>query len=185
MSSLRKNGSWAIILHGLIFLLIGLMDLFINSNNSYGSIFFLGIMFVAMAFIYALITYKSRGQDSYWYLWMLVALIDLLLGTFIIVKTEKATDYFTILIGSWALVMAVSMFLAAIKTQSFRALIIINGVVSLLFGFLILFNPFPAIMGLNTLIGLYTILFGVSITYLGFLLLRSKSFINTSKPNLE
>lgn len=172
MNTAAKNGGWAIVLHGLIFLLIGLMSLFTNSSNLYGSIFYLGVMFVALAFVYALITYKSKFQDPYWYLWMLVAIGDLALGVYIILKTEQATDYFTILIGSWALVMAISMFIAAIKTNSFKVLIIINGIVSFLFGLLILFNPFPAIMGLNTMIGLYTILLGISIVYLGFKLIR-------------
>lgn len=172
---LKKNGAWAIIIHGFLFCLFGLLSLFVSSNSLYGPIFYLGVLFAATAMVYGVIIFTMRKQQAFWFLWLLVAIIDGCIGFYIMFKTEKATDIFTILIGSWAIVMSVSMFLAAIRMQTFKVLIIINGAVSLAFGLLILFNPFPAIMGLNTLIGLYTILLGISLFYFGVKLLLPKS----------
>lgn len=188
MGTLAKSTAWAIILRGVLFLLFGLLSIFIATNSLYGPIFYLGVLFLATGGIYAIVSLSLRKNTKAWLMWLLWAIVDLSIGIYIILKTERAADLFTILIGSWAVVMSLAMFIAAFKVIGYRVLIIINGMVSLVFGLVILFNPFPAIMGLNTLIGLYTILFGLTLGYLGYRLLTYKAATdesNNTQPPLH
>lgn len=182
MNTLAKSTSWAIILRGVLFLLFGLLSIFIATNNLYGPIFYLGVLFLATGSIYAIVSISLRKSTNAWFIWLLWALFDLAIGTYIILKTERAADLFTLIIGSWAVVMSLAMFVASFKINGYRILIIINGLVSLVFGLVILFNPFPAIMGLNTLIGLYTILFGLTLGYFGYRLLTYKPDTHETNP---
>jgi uncharacterized membrane protein HdeD (DUF308 family) len=182
MNAFTKSASWALVLRGLLFVLFGLLTIFISSSNIYGPMFYLGILFTVTGGIYIVLAFMLRKTNSAWIWWLLWGLIDLGIGIYILVKTERATDMLTIVVGVWAIIMAIALLVAAFTTGSvYRIMLYTNALVSLGFGLLIIFNPFPAVMGLNLLIGLYTLLFGLTIIYLGARI----RFISKKKDELK
>jgi uncharacterized membrane protein HdeD (DUF308 family) len=168
MNAFTKSSSWALILRGLLFVLFGLLTIFISSSTIYGPMFYLGILFSVTGGIYVVLAFMLRKTNSAWVWWLLWGLLDLCVGMYILVKTEQATDMLTIVVGVWAVIMALALVLAAFTVGSaYRIMLYSNALVSLVFGLLIIFNPFPAVMGLNLLIGLYTLLFGITVIYFG------------------
>jgi uncharacterized membrane protein HdeD (DUF308 family) len=166
MNSFVKSSSWALIIRGLLFVLFGLLTIFISSTNIYGPMFYLGILFAISGGIYVAVSFLLRKGNTSWLWGMGWGLIDLVIGIYILTKTETATDLLTTVIGAWAVVMALALIIAGFQAPSLKIFLFINALVSLGFGLLILFNPFPAGF-LNFIIGLYALLFGLTIIYLG------------------
>lgn len=174
MNAFKNSTSWALILRGLLFVLFGALSIFLQSPTIYGPMFYLGLLFAITGIIYIVLAVMMRKNNSAWPWWLLWGLFDMLLGSYVLMNTERATDIFTNIIGGWAIVMSVAIIIAAIRDKRYRVILLINALVSLAFGFLILFNPFPAIIGLNFLIGLYALLFGMMVIYLGYMFKKEK-----------
>ncbi|GAB1448902.1 hypothetical protein MASR2M44_19240 [Bacteroidota bacterium] len=181
MDSIRTSVFRGLIIHGLLFLLFGLLALFMQQDNLYSAMFYLGFLFLATGFLYLSISFLLRKTSETWFLGWIWALFDLGLGTLILVKVEQATDIYTNIIGAFASLMALGTFLSAIYLKPYRMVLIINGIVSLSFGLLIIFNPFPAKF-LTVIVGLYTLLLGLFLVYTAFLIKSSKKEI---KPETE
>lgn len=108
----------------------------------------------------------TRGQKNTmpnWHLFQFEAVISILVGILILIKPVSAAAFFTILIGLWILAMGLILLFTYSKRMPsvFRLTHLIGGTLSLVFGLLILLNPFESMRVIIVLIGLYTIAYGI------------------------
>jgi uncharacterized membrane protein HdeD (DUF308 family) len=169
MNDFKMSAFWAALIHGIMFMLLGLLSIFMQQESLYGPIYYMGFLFLLSGILYATISFLLRKTVKNWYFGWLWALIDIAISVFIFFKTDLATGYFIHLIGAFAIIMASATLLASFFLKRYKIFFIINGIVSLAFGLMIVFNPLPAkFMGF--IVGLYALLLGMFVVYIGFLI---------------
>jgi uncharacterized membrane protein HdeD (DUF308 family) len=82
----------------------------------------------------------------------------------ILIKPVPAATFFTVIIGLWALYIGVILLYTYFRKRMQKApnlTHLIGGTLSLIFGFLILLNPFESLRVITVLIGFYAIIYGI------------------------
>lgn len=150
--------------NGILAIIFGSMALFLpNITIAVLSIYF------AIALILggiALIVGSRERKDAVanWHVFQIEGVIGILVGIMILVKPVPAASFFTVIIGLWALFMGVILMFTYIRKRMQKVpnlTHLIGGVLSLVFGFLILLNPFESLRVITVLIGLYAIAYGI------------------------
>ena len=96
---------------------------------------------------------------------LLLALIDLAAGVVALVWPAPTAFVLVIVVAAWALTGGVAEFLAGFQTgesAGMRALFILSGLVSFLFGVLLFARPGVGAVTLALLFGLYSLIYGFS-----------------------
>jgi uncharacterized membrane protein HdeD (DUF308 family) len=107
---------------------------------------------------------KHKQTDNNWRVFQIEGIIGILIGVLILIRPVQAATFFTVIIGLWAIFMGIILLFTHMKLRIEkipRLTYLIGGVLSLVFGALILLNPFESLRVLIVLIGLYAILYGV------------------------
>ncbi|MFY8020711.1 MAG: DUF308 domain-containing protein [Bacteroidia bacterium] len=169
MKDFKMSAFWASLIHGILFILLGLLCVFMQQESLYGPVYYMGFLFLLSGLLYATISYLLRKSIQNWYFAWIWALLDITIGVFVFFKTDLATNYFIQLIGGFAILMSSSTIIASFFLKQYKIIFIINGIVSLAFGLMIVLNPLPAkFMGF--MVGMYTLLLGLFMVYIGFLI---------------
>jgi uncharacterized membrane protein HdeD (DUF308 family) len=107
---------------------------------------------------------RTRGQDRSWWLEALEGMVGVAAGVIVIVLPDFAAQALVIVIGAWAILTgAIEIVLAVRLRRVIRGEIwmALAGVVSILFGALVVLFPAAGALSLVWLIGAFAIAFGV------------------------
>ncbi|MBC7381982.1 MAG: DUF308 domain-containing protein [Bacteroidia bacterium] len=172
MESFRKSIGWALIIRGILFAIFGFLIIFTESKTIYGPMTFLGILLLVCGALYVVVSILLRKTNKAWYWGLIWGFADLFTGGFVMINIERAMSLFTIVISLFAILMGIAILVTAFYVNGYRIFLYINSAVSVVFGLLILFNPFDSVYGLNFLIALYALLFGLFLIYAGVILMK-------------
>jgi uncharacterized membrane protein HdeD (DUF308 family) len=164
---------WMLALRGVLAIIFGIVALLWPGIT----LLVLAIVFGAYAFVdglfAAVAAVRARGRDR------IALIIGAIAGIIIGVVTffwPGATVFaLTILIGAWALVTGVFQIIAAIRLRrEIRRewLPLLTGLLSVLFGLIVLFWPVSGAVAVAWLIGIYAIIFGVLLVSAGLRIRR-------------
>jgi uncharacterized membrane protein HdeD (DUF308 family) len=110
-----------------------------------------------------------------------MAMFDGALTYFCLLQTARAAQAFLVLIACWALFMGLAIVWLGLKSKgTARALMLINGVLSLVFGFFVFYNPLKS-TSVNFMVGFYTILLSLFLFYLTFRLIKAGKSQHTTQ----
>jgi uncharacterized membrane protein HdeD (DUF308 family) len=169
MKLFRKSAGYALVVRGLLFMLFGFLVLFMESKTIYGPMNFLGIILLGSGGLYFVVSILLRKSNKAWIFGLLWGLIDLVTGGYVMLNVSRATDIFTDIIGVFAIVMGISIFITSFFIKAYKIFLDINAIVSGAFGFIILTNP--TIGRFDFMIGLYGLLLGMFVVYGGYALI--------------
>lgn len=114
--------------------------------------------------ILVLTTAIINKNNNYRNFWLLEGIFDILFGTVILVYSEEAMSVLMILLGFWAIFMGIVLLMVYSSSRKFmfnRGLFLLNAIISLLFGIVIVINPFESMLVLTIVIGIFAIVYGV------------------------
>lgn len=109
-------------------------------------------------------TAALNQKNRYKNFWLLEGIFDVVFGVIILLYSEAAMSVLMILIGFWAIFMGIIMLMVFSSSRRFiyqRGLFLLNAIISIVFGVLIIINPFEGGVALTILIGIFAILYGV------------------------
>ena len=164
-----KSTSTSLILLGVLAIIVGIIAIAWPGVT----ILALVILFAIYAFIDAgLQAMRAFGSRSAGPVFghLLLALVDLAAGVIALVWPKPTALVLVIVVAAWALVGGFFEVFAAFQsaeTAGTRALFILGGLVSILFGVLLFARPGVGAVTLALLFGLYSLIFGVSQIMLG------------------
>ena len=157
------KGAWIITLKGILAVIFGLVALFYPGmtvevlTQVFGFMLLIsGVIFIVVAIAY--IKYKKN-----WRQWFLEGIIDLIIG--LIIVALAPVGVFIYLIAIWALIMGIWKIYLAFRYQSQREILLFGGTISLIFGILVLINPFAGAGAVMMVIGIWSIIFGLSVIF--------------------
>lgn len=173
----HKNQNWRMLLYnGLIALLYGVLAIFASEALILTIVTYLGILILiaGLAMLYGV--YSNFKHDLPYGFDLVQALIVFILGVLLAFFSRQSLLIFVILIGSWAVLMgAVQLYYAFSLPSEYsgKNSFIINGLITLVFGVALFFNPFDMANYMVILTGILALLVGVTLIFLAF---KLKSF---------
>lgn len=167
---LAKNW-WLVLLRGIVSILFGIVAFAWPGLTLFTLVLFYGA-FALVDGVIALASAFTGGAKPVptWWL-VLVGLAGIAAGAITFFWTGGAALVLVIFIGAWALVHGIFEIIGAIKLRKEienEWWLILAGVISVLFGLLVLAAPIPAAIGLIWAVGAYAIVFGVLLVGLSF-----------------
>jgi uncharacterized membrane protein HdeD (DUF308 family) len=163
---------WALALRGVFAVLFGLLTFLIPGIT----LLTLVLLFGAYAILDGIFDIVSavRAPGRHWPL-VLEGVVGIIIGILTFLWPGITTMVLLYLIAFWAIFTGVLEIVAGIRLREVIAnewLLILMGVLSVLFGFLILIFPGAGALAIIIWIGAYALLFGIMLIALAFLLRR-------------
>lgn len=170
-----KKSNWIIFLvNGLIAILFGLLALLVPVATILTLTIYFGLLILLGGLIMFFVSYRNlKGEKSYLLL-MTEAVFAILVGAVIAFWPSLSLQIFLVMIGIWATIMGLLQIIVAVRMKgkvSNHSMFTLNGVITLVFGLLLFFNPMGAIRVLFILIGLLAVIAGLILVYLAFKIL--------------
>ena len=127
------------------------------------------LVFGAFAFVdgvFALISaFTSNAKSENWWWIILEGAFGILIGVLTLIQPAAMGQAWLTLIGAWAIVTGIFEIITAIRIRKQiegELWLIIGGVISVLFGALVLMNPLSGAFAIGFIIGIYAIIFGAT-----------------------
>jgi len=166
-----KKSNWVIFLvNGIIAVLFGLMALFVPMTTIITLTKYFGIVLILGGLIMFYFSYQNMKAGKTYVLYMTEAFLAVIVGATILFYPKGSLQIFLILIGVWATIVGLLQIIIAVqmkKKVSNHGLFTINGVITLVFGLLLFFNPTGSIKVLFMVIGVIAVIAGLLLVYLG------------------
>lgn len=170
---LMAKNWWAIALRGLVAIVFGIMAFAWPGKTAALIVLFFGA-YVLIDGVFAFIaSFTMQGGIKRWWLLLLEGLLGIILGIMFLASPGFTAVVIVTLIAIWALITGVFEIIIGIASAKLLPdswLIILTGVLSLVFGFLLLRNPGAGIIAMLWIIGMYAILTGVLLIAVAFAL---------------
>lgn len=167
-----KKSSWSVYLvNGLIAILFGLLALLVPVETILTLTIYFGLLILLGGLIMFYIAYRNMQAKKEYMLLMGEAILAIVVGAVIAINPAHSLKFFLILIGIWATIMGLLQIIISVqmrKKVSNHGMFTINGVITLVFGLLLFYNPLGAIKVLFTIIGLLALIAGILLVYLAF-----------------
>ena len=113
---------------------------------------------------------KQKGQNGYWFVTLIAGLLGIVAAIITLIMPQLTAYVMLYLIAFWAVAIGVTEIVAAVKLAKHlqgTTLILISGILSVLFGGYLIFNPGQGIIAMLWLVALYAFLFGLILCWLG------------------
>lgn len=167
LHSIRQSW-WVWAIRGLLLSLFGLLAIFLPNLTLHMLMIYLGLIFLLSGLVSLYSGIRSRSYSTGWWGYVLLGSADLLLAILILNNLSAALEIFTLVIGLWALLMGLVLLYVGYRMNSAKIILYLNGLVSTAFGTIILIRPFESAKAFASLLGFFTILFGLFVIYLSF-----------------
>ncbi len=179
MENINHFNKWGVLaVNGLIAVLFGALVIFVPGATLLTVVTYLGIvvLILGLAMLVGVIlnikNHLSYATD------LIETIILLVIGFFLTFYSKDSLEVFVIIVGSWAIFLAILQFIFAFKVTSelkSKNTLIISSVISLIFGILLFTNPFKAAEALVVIAGIISLIIGVILIILA---LKMKNFFS-------
>jgi uncharacterized membrane protein HdeD (DUF308 family) len=171
MSTRIVRNWWSFALNGVIALIYGFLALFLPDDTLIVVARYTGIVILLAGIVFAFVAYNRVQKQIAYGIILAEAIVLVVLGILILVYTVETISFFVSLIGIWAIVLGIIQLIALVdigQQMANKNFFLINAIVSLLFGALLLLNPFAAIKTLVIISGLLALFFGFVMIWFAF-----------------
>jgi uncharacterized membrane protein HdeD (DUF308 family) len=162
---------WALALRGALAVIFGLVALFSSRTTLLALIYVFGI-FAVLNGLVALVTAVRAGEAHRRWVWLAVmGLFGVAAGIVSFVWPGITALAFVYLIAAWAIITGVAEITFALSwpdTLAHPWLAAISGALSVLFGILLAVWPRAGVLTLVWLLGVYAILYGLTLLYYAY-----------------
>ena len=163
-SSSLKSSSTSLILLGVLAIIVGIIAIVWPSVTVLALVYLFAIYAFIDAVLQGMRAFGSRTAGPV-FGHLLLALVDLAAGVIALAWPGPTAYVLVLIVGIWAFVGGVFEIFAAFQageTAGTRALFILSGAVSILFGVVLFAHPDVGALTLALLFGLFSLIYGVS-----------------------
>lgn len=158
---------WVFLLRGLLFILVGIYMICSPATSFVMLGFFFGlvILLTGIAELLRISSDKDSGSRN-WHL--TIGIIDVILGVVLMGHIATSVAILRIIVGIWFLLRGISLISFSRHAAGRSWLIILGGIITAIFGLLIIFNVAFGSMTVILFVALAFIIMGIFNTWLGF-----------------
>jgi len=162
-----------LLINGILAVLFGLFAIFVPTETSLIIVKYFGAVLI-IGGVFALVQAIQLIKNKKDYLSQLVSsIVSILVGLFIVLYTHRSMEIFAIIMGIWAIVLGfVQLFIALrlFESGGNKNLIIVNSIITLIFGLILLFNPFNSVIALVIFVGIMALIAGSILIYFSIII---------------
>jgi uncharacterized membrane protein HdeD (DUF308 family) len=176
MNAVLASNWWAMALRGALALLFGILA-FVLPGATILSLVLLFAAFSLVDGIFGIVlAIRGAGAGERWGLLLLNGILGVLVGIGAFVWPGITVLAFVLLVAAWALVSGATMLLSAFRlhTSHGRGWLAFGGIVSLLYGILLVISPMIGALVLAWWLGAYAVVLGITLLVLAFRLRRHR-----------
>lgn len=173
---------WALALRGLLAVLFGLAAFFWPGLSIAALVFLFGFYALSDGLFAIVAGVRLRKHSDRWWTFLLQGLLSIGAGVATLLWPAITALVLLLVIAFWAIATGVLQIVLAVALRrelEREWLLIVSGVLSVVFGVLLVVSPGAGILTLVWLVGTYALLFGVSLIALGF---RLRKLGKTAAP---
>lgn len=161
---------WTLVLRGVIAILFGVMAFVSPGAVMLSLALIFGIYLIVDGAIGFFAAFRASGADSRWWLLLAEAALNIIMGALAISFPGGAVVAFIIVTAFWALLSGGFLLAAAFRFSlpHGRLWLAIGGLVSIVWGVLLLIAPLIGAVVLTWWLGAYAVVFGVMLIAAGF-----------------
>ena len=130
--------------NGVIAVVYGLLAIFVPKETISVVIMYFGILILIIGIALLIGVYNNFKKKTAYGMDLLWAVATIIIGSLLIFKTTNVLFIFAVLIGCWAILMGIAQLFLMTKVHGSsggKNALLINGLVSLVLGIIVLFNP--------------------------------------------
>jgi uncharacterized membrane protein HdeD (DUF308 family) len=162
---------WAIALRGVVAVLFGLMLMFRPGLSLATLVLLFGAYMLVDGVLTTFGAISGRKENDHWGMLLVGGLLSVLLGLLTFRAPGVAAIALLVYIAAWAIVTGVTLIAAGIRLRKeieSEWFLITGGVLAVLWGFWLLWNPAAGALGILWTMGIFAIAFGVAMILLAF-----------------
>ena len=183
-SDLARNW-WLLALRGVLGILFGIVA-FVWPDATLAALVIVFGAYVFVDGIFAVVAgIGMRRQLSLWWLVLLEGIAGIILGMLTFLSPDTTALVLLTIIAAWSIVTGIFEIATAVRIRTMIAnewLLILSGVVSIIFGALLIAQPGAGAIAIVWLLGAYALLFGMLTLMLAFRLRGMRDTIGHQAP---
>lgn len=164
MENANVNNWWVLTFNGIIAVLYGLLAMFVPQTTILTIVMYFGIviLIIGVAMLFGVVN-NMKNKQSY-AADMAISIVTIIIGGLLTFYTQKSLEIFVIVVGSWAILLGALQLYLLIKfeySKGTKNILLVNGLLTLIFGVILFFNPFQSASILVAISGILAFIFGV------------------------
>lgn len=163
---MEKRFDWLSLLVGVLMIVAGGYALFAPIGVLVSLPLIIGILAIAKGiqtlWMYFMVK-RDFNQKSMWLIWL--GIVDIIIGLVFIIRIGLALDIIVFIFAIWFILDAIAEIMTARLFKAQRGyywLLLVLGIIALILGIILLFNPLLASTTLVWLISFYLMVFGIN-----------------------
>lgn len=171
LSAMLQRSWWALLLRGLAAIAFGLLTWLQPAASAAALLLVFGIYVLVDGVLGVYTAIRSRGASRYWWVVLLWGLTGVVVGVLTVLNPVVTAWVLTIYVGAWALITGLMQIIAAVRLRKEiqgEWVLVLSGLVSVLFGGLVLAQPGAGMMAMLWLLATYAVVFGLLMVILAF-----------------
>lgn len=155
---------WLLSLNGIIAIIYGLLAIFVPSNTLITMVMYFGIFILIIGIALLIGSINSARSNLPFFPDLLSAIVSIAIGLILTFYTQKSLEIFVIIVGSWAILLGLIQLYIMLKipeTGGSKTTFLINGLITLVFGVILFFNPFATATIMVVISGILAFLIGI------------------------
>jgi uncharacterized membrane protein HdeD (DUF308 family) len=185
-ASVLRSSSTSLILLGVLAIIVGIIAIAWPKVTIYALVILFAVYAFIAAGLQAMRAFSSRSAGPVLG-HLLLSLIDVAAGVIALVWPGPTALVLVLVVGIWAFIGGVFEIFAAFQsgqTAGTRALFIVAGLVSILFGVVLFAHPDVGAVTLALLFGLFTLIYGFSQITMGIELRHAGKTVDSAVKNV-
>lgn len=162
---------WLHVLRGILAILFGIVAIIWPGITLHVLVLLFGIYLILEGILALSAAFVRRKQSTYWWLLLIEGFMSLGVGFFALVWPSLTAVVLLVFIAVWAILTGIVEIMAAVQLRKVirgEWTLGLAGFISILIGIFLIAKPLAGVVAVVWIIGLYAILFGVLLTFLGF-----------------
>ncbi len=166
MTTARFKKWWLLLIKGFILIILACLIIFYPQESIVTISLFMGISLIVTGIVLLLISAELRKAMENWTMRLAEGLMDIVFGFFLLAHPDVSLVIIPILIGFWVIFYGVLILAGSFQFkesfQTRRKAVLIVGIFTVIFGFIIAFNPGITIVSIGILIGVPVLIIGLA-----------------------
>lgn len=155
--------------NGIIALLYGILVLFFPEGTMLTIITWFGIIIIIVGVAMLIGAINNQRNNRRYTTDLIWSILTLVIGGLLTFYTQRSIEIFFIVIGIWAFIIGIIQLYLVSKSElesQDKTAFLINGIITLVFGVLLLIYPFTSAKVLITISGIFAIISGAVLIYI-------------------
>lgn len=181
MKHLVQTLKWVLAVRGIVAISFGVAILLIPNLTLQLVILIFGITILVDGFVNSIGAIQSRSDVTDWRIYLLEGVFSILLGSITIFWPNISSGALLVIIALWAIITGTAKMVAAIGLRKLiegELILLFSGILSVIFGFVMITFPQATALVFLAIIGFYHILLGIFLLSLAWRIKQEDEYVD-------